>query len=391
MKQKQKTQIAELINALETLGYQKNEDENFLPTHIDRAICNPFKISYIKKNDLESMIKFDNPAHTKEEIKELKKARKETAKISDKIREKFFKATNIEKFFKSYFLPFSTDAEHTLFSRIIEKFKLQFFGNMDFKFKAFKGEDIAKVYANELDDFEVLRNGSCMQNEPLEWFEIYTKCDNLEILTLHIDKKIIARSLLWKDREKENNYFLDRIYICSEFDEDSKEKIQTQLYMHALKHTKQKFVNCFSRPFILRYLRKDKTANVKAIEILNDSANDYPNNDFAVDVSGGKFEYYPYADTIKNYEIIDNNSILSYNGSRDVYLNETDGHNNNICCEACCEYVNEDEERFSEIDDCSYCDECSVYLEDRQTYCYYESATYDNFRGVHLLTDDLER
>ena len=49
MKQKQKTQIAELINALQTLGYKKNEDENFLPMHIDRAICNPFKISYIKK------------------------------------------------------------------------------------------------------------------------------------------------------------------------------------------------------------------------------------------------------------------------------------------------------------------------------------------------------
>ena len=389
MKQKQKTQIAELINALQTLGYKKNEDENFLPMHIDRAICNPFKISYIKKNDLERMINAPE-GYTKEEIKELKKAIKETDKIPSEIREKFFKATNIEKFFKSYFLPFSTDAECTLFSRIIEKFKLQFFGNFDFKFKAFKGEDIAKVYANELKDFNVLQNGSCMQNEPLEWFEIYTKCDNLEILTLHIDKKIVARSLLWEDRKKENNYFLDRIYICSEFDEDSKEKLQTQLYMNALKHTKQKFINCSSRAFVLRYLRKDKKANVKAIEILNDSANDEPNNDFSVDVSGGDFDYYPYCDTMKNYEVIEEASILSYKGQYSVYLDNTDGHNNSIICEACTERITEDEERYSEIDDCSYCSDCSVYLEDRQTYIYYENATYDNYRGVHLWKDDLE-
>jgi len=395
MKQKQKKQINDLINALEVLGYEKNKDENFLPMHIDRAICNPFKISYIRKNDLENMLKIvpnpeGNTGYTKEEIKELKKARVKTAKISAEIREKFFKATSIEKFFKEYFLPFSTDAECTLFSRIIEKFKLQFYGNMNFKFEAFKGDDIAKVYANELDNFTVLRNGSCMQNEPVEWFEIYTKCEDLEILTLYIDKKIIARGLLWKDREKENDYFLDRIYISTEFDEDTKEKIQTQLYFHALKYTKKEFINCSSIPFVLRYLRKDKKTNVKEIEILNDKVRSSPTNSFSVDVDGGHFDSYPYADTFKNYEIIGENSILSADGEYTIYLDQTDGHDNTNLCAACDGRIAEDEERYSETDDCSYCDDCCTWLEDRETYTHTDNAREDTFRTVYVLADDIE-
>lgn len=411
MKQKQKTQIAELINALKTLGYKKNEDVNFLPMHIDRAICNPFKISYIKKNDLENLIKtLNNPegntGYSKEEIKELKKARVEGSKIPSEIRVKFFKATNIEKFFKSYFLPFSTDAECTLFTRIIEKFKLQFYGEMNFKFKAFEGEDIAKVYANELENFTVLKNGSCMQNEPLDWFEIYTKCDNLKIITLHIDKTIVARGLLWeeksdltreagelkvlKESKKESNYFLDRIYTCSEFDEDTREKLQTQLYMHALKYTKQKFINCASQTFILRYLRKDKKANVKAIELVNDNVKSEPSDKFSVYVDGAEFDYYPYCDTMKNYEIIGNSSILSYKGERTVYLDCTDGHDNSIICDACQDRLSEEEEHYSDVEEVSYCRECSVYLEDRGTYCYSDNATYDNFREVYIYANDIE-
>ena len=384
MKTQEKEQIKKLISALEILGFEKRQDENFKPSFISRAICNPFKISYILQKDLENLKNvWKGEKVYKKDLEDLNKDI-----VSDKIREQFFKATNIEKFFKLYF-DIKNDTEQNLFSNIINKFKISFFGEMNYKFKAYKGDKIAQIYANELENFKVLQNGSCMQGKDLEWFEIYTKCENLEICTLSIDNNIIARGLLWEDREKANSFYLDRIYISNEFDSDTMSKLQTDLYFKAIKRKQQKFINCANRTNILEHLRKDKTKNAKAIEILNDSTRCTPSNNFSINVKGGDFEYYPYADTFKNYEIIGNNSILHYEGANDVFLDCTEGGRPHEVCEACEERVSEDYAHYSDLEDCTYCEDCSTWLEDRETYTYYENAVEDTYRGVMILQDDI--
>jgi len=397
MNEHDKKHITELISAFEMLGFKKKEDENFYPIHIGRAICNPFKISYIQKLAFEDLQKADiwkNEPITKEDKKQLSIAyfSKKADNITDEIRNKFFKATNIEKFFTLYF-EVNTDEERNLFSSIINKFKVKFFGNQNFRMKTFEGENISKLYAGE-HEYKVLRNSSCMQapeyNSKKYWFEIYAKAD-VKMIVLHLDKNIVARALLWEmvHEDESKNYYLDRIYVCNEFNDEAKQKLQTDLYNKVCSKLGVKFLNCYSRQHIIRHLKTEKKKNKQQIELIESKTKASPNNNFVVATHCNGLDNYPYADTFKYY---DYNSGLLHSeqcASSYEYLDRTDGHENLSICDSCEDSFDEDCLSYSDLHDTHYCENCAIYLEDREDYTTENNTTYDNYRQVYVYSDDL--
>ena len=395
MKTEDKKQIQELINALQMLGFKRKDNADFLPIFIDRAICNPFKLSYIGKQRLEDLKQL--PQLEVEERKQIK-----AEKITEEIRNKYFKATNIEKFFNLYF-DINTDEERNLFSSIINKFKVKFFGNQKYRLKTFEGEEIAEIYAGENENFKVLANGSCMQSPyndvSSSWFELYTLAD-VKLICLYQGKNIVARSLLWEDKKLRfiqspdskcinNKFFLDRIYICNEFNEETKQKIQTDLYNKVCKKLKVNYLDCFSRTHILRHLKTDIKKNTKQIEKIENKTNSDPRENFTISSNCHDLEYYPYLDTFRYYN--EREGILRANrdSSYTEYLDRTDGHNNNCVCDGCSENFSEEDISYSDIESCYICNDCGVYLEDREETVFESSTTYDNFREVYLYSNDL--
>ena len=395
MKTEDKKQIQELINALQMLGFKRKDNKEFLPIFIDRAICNPFKLSYICKNKFE--ILKENTHIDKEEREQIR-----TEKITEEIRNKYFKATNIEKFFNLYF-DINTDEERNLFSSIINKFKVKFFGNQKYRLKTFEGEEIAEIYAGENENFKVLANGSCMQSPyndvSSSWFELYTLAD-VKLICLYQGKNIVARSLLWEDKKLRfiqspdskcinNKFFLDRIYICNEFNEETKQKIQTDLYNKVCKKLKVNFLDCFSRTHILRHLKTDRKANEKQIEKIENKTNSDPRENFTISSNCHDLENYPYLDTFRYYNEREGILRAHRDSSYTEYLDRTDGHENTCLCDGCNENFNEDNVHYSDIEGCYICNDCGVYLEDRDETAFRSSTTYDNYREVYLWNADL--
>ena len=77
----------------------------------------------------------------------------------------------------------------------------------------------------------------------------------------------------------------------------------------------------------------------------------------------------------------------------DYILDNTDGYytegNGTMC--ACCEDNISDEDyiRYSEVEDEHLCDDCSVYLEDREDVCREHNSMYDSYREVYVYEDDV--
>jgi hypothetical protein len=384
MKIKDKKQIKNLIDALQMLGFKRKNNADFLPIFIDRAICNPFKLSYISKQKSEKLKQLPLPEF-KEEVEQVK-----SGEITEEIRSKYFKATNIEKFFNLYF-DINTDEERNLFSSIINKFKVKFFGNQKFRMKTFGGEEIAEIYSGENENFRVLANGSCMQapyNEVFHsWFTLYSSAD-VQLICLYQGKNIVARSLLWEDLQN-NNFFLDRIYICNEFNEETKQKIQTDLYKKVCKKLNVKYLNCYSRTHILRHLKTDRKANEKQIEQIETKTLSEPKQNFVIFSNCNTLDNYPYLDTFKYYNEREGTLSANRESAYNEYLDRTDGHENSCTCDGCNENFDEDNIHWSELEGCYICDDCAVYLEDREETVFESSATYDNYREVYVYSNDL--
>lgn len=101
-----------------------------------------------------------------------------------------------------------------MYKSVIERDVL--FGLMD----VVNGEDIAKWYSSSR-YYE--QNGSlgssCMKNEPKSTFDVYVKnTENCSLVILYADSRkrtIKGRALLWKLKEPQDRYFMDRIYTCN--------------------------------------------------------------------------------------------------------------------------------------------------------------------------------
>ena len=384
MKTEDKKQITNLIDALQMLGFKRKDNEDFLPIFIDRAICNPFKLSYICKNKFE--ILKENTHIDKEEREQIR-----SEKITEEIRNKYFKATNIEKFFNLYF-DISTDEGTNLFNNIINKFKVKFFGNQKFRLKTFEGQEIGKIYAGENDKFKVLACGSCMQapynDVHTYWFDLYTTAD-VKLICLYQGKSIIARALLWEDTQNDN-FYLDRIYICNEFNEETKQKIQTDLYNKVCKKLDVKYLNCFSRTHILRHLKTDRKANEKQILDVEQKTISDPKDNFIIYSNCNALNNYPYLDTFRYYNEDEGTLSADRESAYTEYLDRTDGHEQMETCAGCDERYNEDDIHYSDLEDCYICDDCGIWLEDREETCLNNNAIYDNYRGVYLYRHDID-
>jgi len=210
MKTEDKKQIKDLIDALQMLGFKRKDDKEFLPIFIDRAICNPFKLSYISKNKFEELK--ENIHIDKEEREQIR-----SEKITEEIRNKYFKATNIEKFFNLYF-DVNTDEGTNLFNNIINKFKVKFFGGQKFRMKTFEGQEIGKIYAGDNDKFKVLACGSCMQapynDVQTYWFDLYTTAD-VKLICLYQGRLLFQGRYFGKIRKTILFILIEFIYVMN--------------------------------------------------------------------------------------------------------------------------------------------------------------------------------
>jgi len=143
------------------------------------------------------------------------------------------------------------------------------YSNEGFVFTLLPAKDIPKVYEMERENSGTLGD-SCM-NDDAEYFDIYTACKSLQILTLQKDGKLHGRALIWQIGDIT---LMDRMYVSKDF-----------LYENFLEYAKAN-----------QYLRKanyksysDKTTFVKpdGTEI---------NQKFTINTPTD-FDQYPYIDT----------------------------------------------------------------------------------------------
>ena len=186
--------VKKAIKDLKKLNYKSKDWNDKTPIYIDRSRSDSHKISYIttkKRNELKEYVndfKFDTTNAT---------------------RKKYFFHTSPSKLLQKFFectLEFNDyDTSKVLKALTQRLYKAQ---NIGETFKSHTAEEIPRVYNRK--SHEIV--GSCMQEKPLSYFELYT-CftDNLKLYAeYNKEGALIARALFWYEN---NSYFLDRIYI----------------------------------------------------------------------------------------------------------------------------------------------------------------------------------
>ena len=117
-------------------------------------------------------------------------------KIISKEGLKFFTDTHFENFTNCYKSEFNDDG---------------------LKFELKKSIDIPNIYNNtSIAKGEGSLNGSCMNNNPSSYFDMYKHCKDLRILCLtNKDDELCGRALIWK--LSDTITFMDRIYVVKDF------------------------------------------------------------------------------------------------------------------------------------------------------------------------------
>ena len=372
MKTQIKNEIKNVLNALDYFFTRK--DEEFTPLHFDRAIVDPFKISYINGGKLKG----------------LKENGIIKSNISRNIRNKHFKALTIEKFFSDFYT--DIDSSSYQFTKITDNFKRKFFKNINLKLEIFDNQVIPEIYQDELDNYHTLQNSSCMRKgqAEIEWLSIYRYCTNLQICCLVDEQKnIVARVLLWANDDK-SKYFLDRIYICNSlsFGNNSEQHYQFLLYQKVLKHLDLSAdkLNTYNKPQLraeFRLLKQDDE-----FRLIDENTSSYPPFDVQLK-NGFCFSEFPYMDTFQN---LSECGILSYDEHSDFVLNQTGGGAegyDTATCDCCGYMVSDDESCYSEVEGEALCENCAAYIEERDDYCRSENATYNSYSGNYIYTPDI--
>jgi len=206
-------------------------------------------------------------------------------------------------------------------------------------FEIVTGDDISYWYNYERYEKGTDRGTlgqSCMADVPDSFLEIY--CANPDKISLVIYKvpedpqKIRGRALVWKLND--GKFFMDRIYTHEDSD--------VELFRQFAK--KQGW-----------YSKKYNSSTSSGISYKPDGSGDTENLTLEVSVKGGKYDKYPYLDTLKYYNP-SKGLIKNHKDDGDYELEDTDG--GYISCDTCggsgrvtCEYCNGDGER-----ECSRCD-----------------------------------
>jgi len=281
---------------------------------------------------------------------------------------------------------------------VIEYFANKLKGMYTFQgnIKIVKGDDIKKWYSGQYysrENTESLGN-SCMRHESCEnYFDIYTKNDDKiqMIIATNYDNKLIGRAILWNTDS--HGLFCDRIY-------------GTQMTIEAVKAYAKK---------LGAYTKYEQSySNTKIVS----STGELLNDEIRIKLNKGGFKSYPYMDTLKYTDDINEENQLYLNSEEGEYcLDSTDGGpNDNYVSLHCGDRVHEDEARYIErygeyyhIDDSVWSqhhgenivyenaisiyensdyawDDCDDfrYVEDKEEYYHMNEVIWSEFEGEYL-------
>tara|TARA_R100000963_G_C4640489_1_gene104142 strand:+ start:529 stop:1680 length:1152 start_codon:yes stop_codon:yes gene_type:complete len=383
MKQKTLNKLLkDYAKIFENLGFKLNEDfkKDFL--HIKRMKTNSTKISFIKADKIKGL---------KENIKGFK------VKPNDQEqREKYFQAVKPIKFLDNLLLKHN---KSTLFREIADQFNKDFISNLKNKLVLYKGKDIGEQYS---------QYGSivgCMGGCSESWFDVYRDTEGLQLATL-IDEggTMLIRALLWCDK-KTNNYWLDKTYEQPAIngDDEVRQEYQKKLLIQVLEHLKDNKSFGFGCAFaenlsaeVVEEIAKDfNTTIYKEAQRTKGNSNRITLSPIIKDFNSCDYEYFPYSDTFQSinryngkWHILDNTGDCDY-----ICCRSTEGEDENdtgSICDCCDERVHEDEIHYSEIEGEYLCDECAVYIDERDDTARASNTTYNNYSGEYIWSDDLE-
>lgn len=363
MKTENTTQKA--INYLSIYANKSKDFEAF--KYIERSKVNPLQISYIKQEKIVSLLE-----HTGIKIKGTNEQRK-----------KYFTDTTISKLLSNMFIN-EGDRQAQISKDIDEQFKKDFTGNAEF----FITDNVIGYYSQENKEFIYNKNGSCMEGKPEKYFEIYDKFINAktQIVGLKVGQSVVARAMLWTKGTEEKKFYLDRIYISNQFKNSNEEELQLKLHTLVKRMLRVKQLDCKSIYHINRLI-EDTTGKTNRVGKSDPS--------FSIQIDTDTFqelECYPYADTFRwGKELSNNLKFSSEEDTPDYTLDNTDGYyteGSGMICECCDERYDEDEIQYSEIESEYLCNDCGIYLEDREDVCRESNTIYDSFREVYCYDGD---
>ena len=365
------------INYLSIYADKSKDFEAF--KYIERSKSNPLQVSYIKQEKINSLLEY-----TGLKIKGTAEQRK-----------KYFVNTSINKLLSSMFVNENSRIER-ISQDIDTQFRKDFTGNAEF----FITDDVVGYYSQENKDYIYNRNGSCMEGKPSNYFEIYNNFLNIktQIVGLKVGNSVVARAMLWTKGTEEKKFYLDRIYISSEFKNSNEEELQLKLHTLVKRMLRLKKLDCYSAYHLNRHIENNLVSSTGFVGSISDR-NFFKVGDtepsFTIQIETNTFdnlEAYPYADTFKYGKELSNNIKFSTDEDDVTYiLDNTDGEyteGNGTMCECCEEMTHEDEISYSDCEDEWLCSNCSEYLEDREDVCRESSTVYDSYREIYCYEGD---
>ena len=232
-------------------------------------------------------------------------------------------------------------------------------------FKVIKGDDIAEIYSspNFSDDLNIgTLKGSCMNDEPESYFDIYTQNpDVINMLILETNEGyLIGRALIWK---LDSFTLLDRIYGND---------ITVQKFKDYAKEQGWWYKEYQSYDYKTEFINSDGEEECKNISVNLDT----------------EFSYYPYIDTftyggygyLQNYPDSSEYQYTNTSGEREsngvwdevdeCYINEDDA----VWLDSLGGYTHLDNTIYDEIDDVSILEDDAVWLEDERMYTHRDNA-----------------
>ena len=371
------------------LGFKINQDFKKDYLHIKRMQTNGTKISFIKADKIQGL---------KKNIKGFRLKPNDTEQ-----REKYFQAVKPSKLIKEV-IKWDSKKEN-LFNMISEQFNKDYINNLKSKLVLYSGEDIGEQY-NKYNDFS-----GCMGGCPTSYFKVYSDTEGLQLATLKdAADTLLIRALLWHDKDK-NTYWLDNSYEQRAIngDEEVRQDYQKKLIsevLHILSTTKKDFkfgcsffhklsnedMKDIEKEFNINIFHKVKRKEEEAAEdkdtlILSPKINDFNADDF---------DSFPYSDTFQSigrtygkWQTDDNQGDDNY-----VCCRSTEGQDENdsgSMCDCCEERTHEDEIHFSEVEQEYLCDECGVWIEERDDIARIGNTTYNNHTGESHYSHDLSQ
>ena len=344
----------------------KSKDFNAFK-YIQRSKSNPLKVSYIKQEKIESLLEY-----TGIKIKGTAAQRK-----------KYFVNTSINKLLNAMFID-----ENSKILDVSTDIETQFRKDFTSKAEFFISDDVKGFYSRENKEFIYNNNGSCMEGKPANYFDIYDNFLNVktQIVGLKVGDSIIARAMLWSKGEDTKEYFLDRIYIGNEFKNSNEEELQRKLYAKIKRALRLKRLDCYS----IYHIKESICAARKSF------FNSSQSPSFSVQIKADTFhqlECYPYADTFRFGKELSENISFSDDEEQSAYiLEDTSGtytEGGGGFCECCEDRVDEDYLHYSECEEEYLCDECSIYIDEREDTCREINARYNNYTGNYHYCNDL--